>query len=377
MLKSRPKSPPVRLPLEEALSDPRFSQLRASILARPGMYFGTTDPAADAVSPLLSSWCHQLLVAGARELSIALRQSGHIDVTHRGTNNSARNRDVIGASSELFEERVDSAQTKVSFRFDTRAFPMLQVREPYRLSTALRDAATTFPGAVIELFDEAHDLQMRVRYPRGSADRLLEEAGTRQLNHPFHFVGSAGPVRFDVAFSWCNGPGLQVVALTNSWRNANGGAHVYGIWEGIAAALSPLLGATIEKPFAPETLPRNAVVVVSVHLEDPRFGPATRDCLHDARARQAIRDALQHGFVAQLGQAGLEANTPPWQALGGVHGDTPWLRRFADFWSDGLLDGVADLDPWAHHEHHGAQGGRGTRLRAATIPPVRQPRRPR
>ncbi len=319
------------------------------------MYFGTVDPTADAISPLLSSWCHRLVVAGARELSITLLRNGHVDITHRGTTAERdHQRDLIGASSEVFEERVESSQTSVSFRLDTRAFPMLAVREPYRLSAALRDVATAFPGTVIEFLDEAHDHQVRVRYPRGSADRLLEEAGVRSLNHPFHFVGSAGPISFDVAFSWCNGPGLQVIALTNSWRNANGGAHVYGVWEGIAAALSPLLGATTEKPFPPETLPRNAVVVVSVHLEDPRFGPATRDCLHDARARHAIRDALEHGFVPQLGQARLEASHPPWQTLGGVHGGTPWVQRFAEFWSEGRLDRVADLDPWAHHEHHSA-----------------------
>lgn len=340
---------------EGALSDSRFSQLRPSVLARPGMYFGTIDPAADAVSPLLSSLCHDLLVAGSRHLSIRLRESGHIEVTHGSISTEPTHaRDLIGASSEVFEERVEATQTRVSFRLDTRALPMLIVREPFRLSAALRDAATAFPGTVIELLDETHDHRLRVRYPRGSADRLLEEAGVRSLNHPFHFVGSAGPISFDVAFSWCNGPGLQVIALTNSWRNANGGAHVYGVWEGIAAALSPLLGAPTEKPFPAEALPRNAVVVVSVHLEDPRFGPATRDCLHDARARHAIRDALEHGFVSQLGQARLEGNHPPWQTLGGVHGGTPWVQRFAEFWSEGRLDRVADLDPWAHHEHHSA-----------------------
>ncbi|MBM4783951.1 MAG: hypothetical protein GQE15_40285 [Archangiaceae bacterium] len=220
------------------------------------------------------------------------------------------------------------------------------------MSAPLRDAATAFPGSVIALFDEADGLELRVRYPHGSADRLLEEAGVRRLNHPFHFVGSAGAVSFDVAFSWCNGPGLQVVALTNSWRNANGGSHVYGVWEGIAAALAPLLGGTAGKPFTQELLPRNAVVVVSVHLQDPHFGPATRDCLHDARPRHAIRDALQQAFVAQLGQARLEANHPPWQTLGGAHGNTPWIERFAAFWSEGRLDGFAELDPWAHDEHH-------------------------
>ena len=165
------------------------------------MYFGTIDPTADAISPLLSSWCHRLVVAGARELSITLLRNGHVDITHRGTTAERdHQRDLIGASSEVFEERVESSQTSVSFRLDTRAFPMLAVREPYRLSAALRDVATAFPGTVIEFLDEAHDHQVRVRYPRGSADRLLEEAGVRSLNHPFHFVGSAGPISFDVAF---------------------------------------------------------------------------------------------------------------------------------------------------------------------------------
>lgn len=317
------------------------------------MYFGTIDPAADAVSPLLSSWCHDLLVAGARHFSIRLRESGHIELTHGSISTGPTHaRDLIGASSEVFEERVEAGQTRVSFRLDTRALPMLTMREPFRLSAALRDAATAFPGTVIELFDETHDHRLRVRYPRGSADRLLEEAGVRSLNHPFHFVGSVGTTSFDVAFSWCNGPGLQVIALTNSWRNANGGAHVYGVWEGIAAALSAVLGATTDEPFTQEKVPRNAVVVVSVHLEAPRFGPATRDCLHDARARHAIRDAVQQGFVTQLGQARLEASSAPWQTLGGVHGGTPWVQRFAELWSEGRLAGVEALDPWAHHEHH-------------------------
>lgn len=319
------------------------------------MFFGTTSPDLDAISSLLSDRCRHLVAAGARQLSIAFRKSGHIELTHRGGTVERDHRyAVIAACSDQFEERIGPSQTTMRFRFDTRAFPMLRVRDPHRLSTSLRDLATAFAGTVIECVDEEHDLQLRVHYPRGAADRLLEEAGLRSLNHLFHSVGSAGPVRFDVAFSWCNGPGLQVVALTNSWRNANGGAHVYGVWEGIAAALGALLGATTEKPFTQDLLPRNAVVVVSVHLEEPRFGPATRDCLHDARARQSICDALQREFVAQLGQARLDANNPPWQTLGGVHGNTPWLERFANLWAEGSLVGVAHVDPWAHHEHHSA-----------------------
>ena len=85
----------------------------------------------------------------------------------------------------------------------------------------------------------------------------------------------------------------------------------------------------------------------SVHLDDPKYGPATRDCLHDVRARKAIRTRVEEAFGQWLDQEAPRGD-PPWQLLGGVHDGEPWRKTYAEVLSHPA--GPPVPDPYLHRD---------------------------
>jgi DNA gyrase/topoisomerase IV subunit B len=317
--------------------------LREMVRRRPGMFFGTSDKDAHALAPLLGRWTLDLLASGASEVALAFRANGNVELSHTGGRAIGHGDNVALACSSMQHAASSTDGAKVAFVPDVEAFPMLAVRGTHLLVGMLRDAATAFPSATLSFVDEISNTEIRLRHSRGCADRLSEEVASRWMLSVLRSTGATGDVTLDVAFAWCGGPGLQLVALTNGQRNANGGSHVLGVWQGIAAALG-----TLGVRCKPEQLPRNAALVVSVHVESPDYGPVTKDCLHDRRSREAVRDAVARDFPSQLIEA-AQGSMPPWQLAGGVHRESrPWLTHATDD-----LAGNAEPDPYAHHENHG------------------------
>lgn len=110
-----------------------------------------------------------------------------------------------------------------------------------------------------------------------------------------------------------------------------------GVWAGIARALEPRLAGKREgsrRVMSEADVPRNAVLVVSVHVDDPAWGPATRDCLHHEPTRAAIAEHVAERFFSELAAARGESAAPPWQLLGGVHFSEHWLDVLAEILAD-------------------------------------------
>jgi hypothetical protein len=244
---------------------------------------------------------------------------------------------------------VEWRESGAIFAPDLEVFPYLGPFSPLALMGVVNDLATAFPNCHFEVADERTGLRTALQYRDGCKDRLRVEGGERTCRDVLRFHGVDGEVAYDIAVAWCHGPGLQVVALVNGDRAANGGCHVQGVWEGVADALNARLEAQNIRSRRVDLMdiPRNALLVVSVHLDQPKFGAATRDCLHDQRARDAVRAAIGQSFFAELGEEVARGANPPWQLLAGFHHDTPWLERFPEELSDDSRPGARD--PFHHH----------------------------
>ncbi len=242
---------------------------------------------------------------------------------------------VARASSRATKASEHEDGFELSFTPDYEAIEALTSPNPHRLIGWLTDLATARAGLTVELVDEAAGFRFSTRFPGGAQDRLLAESGGRGLNHaPLVFQGRAAGVRFDAAFAWTHGPGLQVVAIVNGQRTASGGTHVEGVWQGLADGFNAELRrrGLVDRPLLGVLdMPRNCILVVSVDVKEPEWGPSTKDCLHSVEARRALRIGVARALVEQLGTDAMESPEAPWQQLG-VFGprEGSWLLRAAE-----------------------------------------------
>jgi hypothetical protein len=330
------------------------------------MFLGDANDAREILRWLVDDAVAQ----GAKGVGVEVERDGTLVFSEDGARNSAERRaEWLACQTDPETAIVHTLALHIasfassSFKVEWSA-PTMHVRlcpEPARFRSSatsffavvgyLRDQATARPDLKIELRDHASGAHVSLAYPEGALDRLREEAGFRSFNHrPMRFVATTDGGALDVAFSWTHGPGLQVVALVNGERTPSGGSHVKGVWEGIARALEtrmqkvPTRGP--RRTVVEADLPRNAVLVTSVHLKDPSWGPATRDCLHHDRTADVIADRVASDFLAQLGPAALANAWPPWQCLGDVHRTEHWLELMAA----GLQEpaGPPPVDPFIH-----------------------------
>lgn len=345
----------------------------ALVRKRPAIYFG--DQGADSLIRMLA------LEAGSGftgTLTVTLRADGSIRLGFGGEQAAAEYWQILSNAPDppnltgyhrswpwslirVCCLHADLARTDSGFWLEfTPDYDMDLMSRPraHQLAGWLSDLATTRPGMTVSLVDAFSDVRFGTSFPRGALDRLLLEAAGRRLNHsPLIFHGEANSVKYDAAFAWADGPGLQVVALVNGERTPAGGAHVKGIWQGLADAANieltsrGLLQQDSRRVGALD-LPRNCVLVVTVEMDSPKWGPATKDCLHSGRAQLVLREAVATSVVDQLGPTIMAAANPPWQLLAGVHQqDGVWLDRVPASLAD-LETGErwGATDPYFHHE---------------------------
>ena len=341
-------------------------QLAESFALRPGIYVG----GCVAPDELVEIFVKDVLPAGATEVGVEVGERGEISLRAtlrerlsdwsrewEAALTDPRNTRVIHTlslhllrlASTDFDVQWSDHEMRVMFRPDPARF-----REPLAAYASLgffADLATAHPGLRVFVRDRAAGLDATLTYPRGAIDRVLAEGARSRLNHPpLRIEGSIAEVRLDVAFAWHHGMGLQLVALVNGERSRNGGTHVLGFWEGVAAAIEKRLPRGHDRPrrvLTEREVPRNAVLVISVHLDDPKYGPATRDCLDDVRARKAIRTRVEESFGQWLDQEAPRGD-PPWQLLGGVHDGEPWRKTYAEVLSHPA--GPPVPDPYLHRD---------------------------
>jgi hypothetical protein len=318
-------------------------QLADGVRRRPGMFILQG-------APPMTIWSYRAATAarlGATNVSLTLLDDGLLSFREEGASDvadvSAEWREsvddpraaVVSKSAELHVIRAVSTQFDVAFTSTTsevrfRPDPGLFAPLPsFAVAGYLRDLATAFPHLTVAIDDRVSGQRLVARYARGSLDRLHEEGAACSFNQaPVRVIGSDAGVSFDVALAWHWGPGLQLVALANGQRTPNGGTHVQGAWEGVAAAVAELLPprSRSRRELTEGDIPRNAVLVVSVHLDEAEYGPATRDCLHDARARTVIRNGVARDLFAAGAPTGSDA---PWRVLAAVRDRRPWVDVLA------------------------------------------------
>lgn len=361
-------------------------QLAESFRWRPGMFLGRPDDPTQVLVNLVE----MSFSAASTRLDVVLERDGAIVVRGEGVTKIAELRaDWVAAHQRPRAERspdllwtnrvfalllAEVASSRFRIAWDATSLEVEFLPDPERFAARpitlfpvtgyLRDAATARPPLRIGLHDEKTGDRVSLLYAQGAADRLMEENGFRSLNHPpLRFVGSADGIAFDVALAWRNGPGLQLVALVNGSRTPNGGSHVKGVWQGVARAIAAELALRRRDPahsrhrshrkqprrvMRERDVPRNAVLVVSVHVDRPSWGPATRDCLHHKRTRAAVADHVAEHFFSQLVQVRGDIARPPWQILGDIHRSDHWLDQVATDLRGAA--GPSMPDPYMHRE---------------------------
>lgn len=316
--------------------------LRESVRKRPGMYFGFER---DLLSLLQGFFWHGGIAGQLDSFTVAVDDEVTLSLEGVAVDRARAcdvpsERDlgdsplswvaIIEAASTRFEKTFESARMTVRFSPDVAVLP--DWRATRSIVGALRNLATAYPKLRVAIRDRAHGLDVSATYARGALDRLEEERAQRSTNHaPVHLTHSECDVHVDVAFAWCHGPGLQLVALVNGERTPNGGSHVLGVWEGIADAIEAELPRSETRPRMLErNVPRGAMLVVSVRAPDPSWGPATKDCLHDERVREVVRRCVGARFGDALGREWWSGSKLPWQMLGGWHNREAWLPQLAE-----------------------------------------------
>ncbi|MGY5058570.1 DNA gyrase subunit B [Streptomyces sp. 900105755] len=109
----------------------------------------------------------------------------------------------------------------------------------------------------------------------------------------------------EVAMTWTSAPGGHIRSFANSSPTPQGGTHVAGFLDGVAAAVNafarerrlPTPGAPAA---GPDRIGAHLTAVVSVKLDRPEFEGATHGALGGAAVRRCVREAVREHTVAWL-----------------------------------------------------------------------------
>ncbi|MGW0948581.1 DNA gyrase subunit B [Streptomyces sp. NPDC002623] len=205
--------------------------------------------------------------------------------------------------------------TAIAFWPDTEIFETTHCSFAV-LAERFRQVAFLNPGLRISLTDERPAGAARAvlfRYPDGVRDFAAALAAERGAAlHP-HVIGferedarMAGTM--EVALLW-NGSGEERIrGFTNSQATPQGGTHVDGFRDGVAAAVTAYarergLPAATDPDLCADLIGRGLTAVVSVKLDHPRFLGATRGLLGNPDVRvcveEAVREHLGNWFEEQ------------------------------------------------------------------------------
>jgi DNA gyrase subunit B len=174
-------------------------------------------------------------------------------------------------------DRTERSGTRIRFRADEQIFSNTLL-DPNIVEARLREIAAMNP--LLEIMWNG----VRIRNEHGIRRWVAERLGTSTCAHGIHsgdrFVEDTW---VDVALGWSSSardPG--VVAFVNMCRSPTG-AHVRGLWEGIADA------ARVRPSIARELFERDLAAVLHVGVFRPTFDMPTRTHLLTTSARNAAR----------------------------------------------------------------------------------------
>jgi DNA gyrase subunit B len=207
--------------------------------------------------------------------------------------------------------QAEGSGTSLTFWPDAEIFAVVQCSFD-DLAGRLRELALVNHGLDITLTDQRpHPPRMeRLCFPGGTKDfvALLD----RQVGTPVHrdVIGfeledrrMAGTM--EVALRWHVTPEERFVSFANCRPTPQGGAHVVGFRDGVAAAFT---GYARREGLLPPTAPGVApgqigsglTAVVSVKLDAPEFEGATRGILGNAAVRSCVAEAVRDHLTAWL-----------------------------------------------------------------------------
>ncbi|WP_328835665.1 ATP-binding protein [Streptomyces europaeiscabiei] len=173
------------------------------------------------------------------------------------------------------------------------------------LAERFRELAFLHRRLDISLTDERSPRESpseRFRFPDGTRD-FVTFLDTRS-EPPVHqdVIGleredprMAGAV--EVAMRWCGGREEQIRSFANSRPTHEGGTHVAGFWDGVAAAVNAYarrrrLLTAADPDLGTERIGEGLTAIVSVKLDHPEFTGATRSLLGGAAVRACVAEAV-------------------------------------------------------------------------------------
>ena len=207
--------------------------------------------------------------------------------------------------------------TTVTFRpdadiFETTEFSFAALEERFR------ELAFLNRGLDISLTDErpGQHRSLRFRFPDGVREFVaFLDAGAGTPVHPdvIAFAREDAAMTVEVALRWCDSREERVRSFANSRPTREGGMHVLGFRDGLAAAITAyarergLLTASDPDPSA-DRIGEGLTAVVSVKLDSPEFCGATRGGLANGVAHMCVAEVVRERLGAWFGEQPEQAD---------------------------------------------------------------------
>lgn len=162
------------------------------------------------------------------------------------------------------------------------------------ISSRLRELACLLPALTFTFQDRREHVFCE---PRGLA-AFLERTrrGLTPIGGTLVVDQLVSQIRVEIAVEWlpCRWP--MVESYANIERTTEGGTHVQGLKDGLAAALRDRLPGLDDQKLS-EAVGRGLHAIVCVRLQDPNYGGPTRDRLVTPEARSAVSSAARAAFA--------------------------------------------------------------------------------
>jgi DNA gyrase subunit B len=197
-----------------------------------------------------------------------------------------------------------SSGTTMAFRPDTDIFGAAEFSFD-ALEERFRELAFLNQGLEVSLTDLRRPeaaRSVRLRHPGGVRDFVAFLDSHASASAPLDIIAfthedprMAGTM--EVAFRWCGCPEERVRSFANSRPTADG-THTVGFRDGTTAAVTAYareqgLLTAADPDIGADRIGEGLTAVVSVKLDRPEFGGATRAVLGNAEVRECVGQAVQ------------------------------------------------------------------------------------
>lgn len=221
---------------------------------------------------------------------------------HRGGHHH-RQRFERGYAKSPLEVVEPSARTGTRLSF--LPYPTIFERpwlHPGTLVERLRELAWLLPALTLSFEDRRNHV---FHAPRGLR-AYLEHArkGATAIGDALSIDETVGAIRVEVAAEWLVHPwaAVGVESYANIERTTEGGTHVRGLLDGLAAGLRDVAPGMKRRPKGEvvAAIERGLNAVVCVRLNDPKYGAPTKARLETPEARAAVAGVVRTAFAALL-----------------------------------------------------------------------------